>query len=123
MRFHDIFLAVIIILLFGACFMMSFLIIGFNNIKKNWPKYRCNPVMMPFASFFGHDTMKNFTQCVGKMQSTTTPAFTNPISGGMGISTQNMMSMGGGLQSFRGLTGEITPIHCWKLWRNHVSIY
>jgi hypothetical protein len=38
-----------------------------SNISKNWPKYRCNPTVMPFASFYGHDTTENFQYCMGAM--------------------------------------------------------
>jgi hypothetical protein len=38
--------------------------VGIKKIKKNWPEYRCNPTIMPFASLFGQDTMTNFAFCV-----------------------------------------------------------
>jgi hypothetical protein len=48
------------------------LIFGFNrifdirHIKNNWATERCSPMIMPFASFFGHDTKENFHFCLGK---------------------------------------------------------
>ena len=38
------------------------------HIRKNWPKYRCNPTVIPFAGFFGHDVLQNFTYCIQNMQ-------------------------------------------------------
>ena len=38
-----------------------------SDVSKNWPKYRCNPTVMPFASFFGHDTTENFNYCLSTM--------------------------------------------------------
>ena len=38
-----------------------------NDVKKNWPKYRCRPSIMPFASFYGQDTAENFTFCLMNM--------------------------------------------------------
>lgn len=35
-----------------------------SEISKNWPKYRCDPSVMPFASFYGHDTTENFNFCL-----------------------------------------------------------
>jgi hypothetical protein len=35
-----------------------------SEIVKNWDKYRCKPSIMPFASFFGHDTSENFQFCL-----------------------------------------------------------
>lgn len=34
-----------------------------DEMKKNWIRYRCNPIYMPFASFVGVDTAGNFTRC------------------------------------------------------------
>lgn len=38
------------------------------HIKKNWPKYRCVPAVIPFAGFFGHDVLQNFNYCIQNMQ-------------------------------------------------------
>ena len=38
-----------------------------SDVSKNWPKYRCSPMVMPFASFFGHDTTENFNYCLTSM--------------------------------------------------------
>lgn len=38
-----------------------------NEVKKNWPKYRCRPNVMPFASFYGHNTAENFQFCLMNM--------------------------------------------------------
>lgn len=35
-----------------------------EEVGKNWPKYRCNPIYMPFASSFGHDPAENFNFCL-----------------------------------------------------------
>ena len=43
-------------------------VVQFENIKKNWPRYKCNPMIMPFAGMFGHDEYTNFTECIQTMQ-------------------------------------------------------
>lgn len=43
-------------------------LINFKQISENWDEYRCNPLMMPFAGFFGHDPKKNFTECIRSYQ-------------------------------------------------------
>ena len=35
-----------------------------GDIKNNWPQYRCNPLVMPFAGYFGHDPAENFNECI-----------------------------------------------------------
>jgi len=42
-------------------------IIDLKNIKENWAEYRCNPMIMPFASFFDQDAKQNFEFCMGKI--------------------------------------------------------
>jgi hypothetical protein len=68
MRALDIFLTVLIFLMFIGIYMFNTLSVGMDNIKKNWPKYRCNPSIMPFASYFGHEPVSNFTYCIQNMQ-------------------------------------------------------
>lgn len=68
MKSSDIFYAFIIILIFIVLYLFNTLSIGMNQIKKNWPLYRCNPTVMPFASYFGHDAASNFTYCIQNMQ-------------------------------------------------------
>ena len=37
-----------------------------DHIKKNWVKYRCNPIYMPVAGMVGDDVFSNFTKCTMK---------------------------------------------------------
>lgn len=68
MKTSDISLSVLIILFFIAILILNVLTIGISKIKQNWPLYRCNPTVMPFASYFGHEPISNFTYCVQNMQ-------------------------------------------------------
>ena len=68
MKFRDISLAVIIVIVFVFLYFMSVLLIGIKKIKNNWPEYKCNPMVMPFASAFDHDPVTNFVGCVSGMQ-------------------------------------------------------
>jgi hypothetical protein len=42
-----------------------FLVLDQNrrNIMEHWVEYRCHPMIMPFAWFFGHSTLENFQNC------------------------------------------------------------
>ena len=66
----DILQTIIIIIIFIILFCVNILAVGIENIKKEWPKYRCNPMIMPFANVFGEDTIKNFAFCVQNLQQT-----------------------------------------------------
>lgn len=60
-------------------YMVNVLAIGLANIKRNWPKYRCNPSIMPFAGVFGHDSIQNFTYCMQTMQTNYMGYLTQPL--------------------------------------------
>jgi len=71
MKTSDILLSIFIFLLFIGLYMSNVLAIGIENIKQNWPKYRCNPMVMPFAGMLnpGNTTSaSNFAYCVQNMQ-------------------------------------------------------
>ena len=68
MRASDITLSIFIILIFVGMYFYNILAVGIKNIQDNWPEYRCNPTVMPFAGMFGHDVGSNFTYCIQNMQ-------------------------------------------------------
>jgi hypothetical protein len=35
-----------------------------QKIRDDWENYRCNPLVMPFASYFGHNAAENFEGCL-----------------------------------------------------------
>jgi hypothetical protein len=69
MTFSDWTRFILVILIFMCLHAYIILAIQMENIKKNWPVWRCNPMVMPFARVFGHDEFGNFTHCIQTMQS------------------------------------------------------
>ena len=109
MKFSDLFLSLFIILAFSLTYVVSYITVGYKNIKDNWSQYKCNPVIMPFASYFGHDTVENFSQCVAKMQSATLPIHMAPLAAAQGALHQNISSLNNQLGSFRDLQSKLRP--------------
>ena len=68
MRTVDLLNSIFIIIVFIVLYVSNILAIGKKNIENNWAVYRCSPMVMPFASMFGHDTMENFAYCIQNMQ-------------------------------------------------------
>jgi len=68
MKTSDLSLSVFIIFIFILLYVFNILSVGIKTIEDNWPTYRCNPVVMPFASVFGQNVMDNFTFCIQSMQ-------------------------------------------------------
>ena len=68
MKTSDLTLSIIIVFIFIFLYIFNLVVVGMQRIKDNWPVYRCQPLVMPFASFFGHDTGKNYAYCIQSMQ-------------------------------------------------------
>jgi hypothetical protein len=68
MNTSDLTITIFILIVFILLYVFNVLSVGINKIKEQWPLYRCNPSVMPFASVFGQDTSKNFTYCIQTMQ-------------------------------------------------------
>jgi len=57
--------------------------IGIKNVQDNWPVYRCNPLVMPFAATLSPTpttASDNFSVCVQDMMMSFGPAITQPLS-------------------------------------------
>lgn len=79
MKFRDFLNVFIIVLIFLILYASSILSVGLKELKKNWPKYKCNPVAMPFAGYLGYDVMGNFTDCISAIQRGAMSRFLEPI--------------------------------------------
>lgn len=77
--------------------------IGLQEIYKNWPKYRCNPVYMPLSK----DMTGDFTYCVQNMQMNYMGTLLKPlwwIISSIGTMAKDVT---GTLQNFRGMISKI----------------
>jgi hypothetical protein len=79
MKSSNITLSIIIIIIFIALYICNVIAVGIQNIKDNWPLYRCQPLVMPFASSFGHDTGQNFSYCIQNIQTNFMDELLKPI--------------------------------------------
>jgi len=68
MKTSDLSITIFIIIIFVLLYVFNILSVGIKKIQEDWPLYRCNPAVMPFATVFGQDTSKNFTYCIQNMQ-------------------------------------------------------
>lgn len=60
-------ITIVMTAVFIAGVVMFFSIGSLKEITENFPRYRCNPMIMPFASNFGYDTKENFNFCLGNI--------------------------------------------------------
>ena len=85
MNSNDILQCIFILIIFGLLFLVNILSVGIKNIEDNWPTYRCNPVVMPFAGLFGQDVMSNFNYCIQNIQSSYLSYLTLPMNYNLNI--------------------------------------
>ena len=64
MRGSDVGGTILIIVVVFALIGLNFMYVMKAQIQKNWVKYRCNPIFIPFAGLFGNHSMQNFTYCI-----------------------------------------------------------
>ena len=95
MNGSDIGLAVFIIIIFLLLYIFNILAVGISNVKKNWPLYRCNPIVMPFASIFGHEAFGNFLYCVNNINSSFLGKALDPIY----YALHNITNLGGAMNN------------------------
>ena len=105
---------VFITLVFVGAYFVIFSFVNIVEIANNWQTYRCNPMIMPFASLFGHNTSENFNFCVGNILNSGASSFTGPFASILQMFIGSLMTVMSSLNSFRvvlaTLMGGITSI-------------
>ena len=95
-----------------------FALIYIKGVKDNWPLFKCSPIYMMTASFFGYDTETNFQQCIQTMQTGYMTVLMQPAnyimsvtSGAIGGLTDGLNDVRDFMNNFRvNLTGSIQNI-------------
>ena len=107
MRSSDISLTITILLIFAGMYLYNILAVGIKNIQDNWPEYRCNPSVMPFAGMFGHEVGSNFTYCIQNMQSDYMGHLLQPLQYLTNIQGNTMGKLMASIQDIRGFFNVI----------------
>jgi len=79
MNAKDATLAFLIVFIFVIIIIYNITTSKLAYITNNWPEYRCNPIIMPFASYFGHNPSKNFNECIKGIQKSNMGEFLQPV--------------------------------------------
>lgn len=115
MRGSDIGATILIILIVIILITLNVLYVMKSQIEKNWVKYRCNPLVIPFAGLFGKNAMQNFTFCIQTIQQNYMSFVLGPThfnlqtlnksGSNMAQTTNNMVSF---ISSLRGMFTDVT---------------
>lgn len=82
-------------------------IVDLKNIKKNWAEYRCNPMIMPFATFFDQDAKQNFEFCMGKIFDVHSQSSISSITSIFSTFTNLLKSIFGSISSIRNIIASL----------------
>ena len=74
-----------------------------KDIQQNFPKYRCNPVVIPMAGLFGYNTVDNFNFCVQGVFNAKAAEVFIPIYGILGTFQQVLATVVNAAMSIRGM--------------------
>jgi len=107
MNTSDLFVSVVIVIVFILLYLFNFLVVGIQRIKDNWPQYRCNPIIMPFASVFDVDVNQNFTYCIQNLQSNYIGYLLKPLNYNITALGDMGKMLTGNLGNVRGLVGYV----------------
>lgn len=102
MNGNDIIKVIVILTLFGLLYLVNILSVGIKRIKDNWILYKCNPIVMPFASVFGQDPVSNFAGCIQNMQALNMDYLLQPIKNNINLLSQAGGSFNMNLSNVRG---------------------
>ena len=93
------------------------LILGLGTSKEvaqNWPKYRCQPHIMPIAGIYGYNAQENIEFCLKNVFLKEAPGVLAPVYEAASSLNSAMASAGSGLMSVRttlsGLTDGISSV-------------
>ena len=89
-----------VLLMAGLWYGMS-ATIDISEVSRNWPKYRCSPTVMPFASVYGYDTAQNFNYCLKAIFEGQLSGVTGPFSTILGTMMKSLMTFLENINSMR----------------------
>jgi hypothetical protein len=71
----------------------------YKTVVNDWKKYRCQPLIMPLASFYGHDTADNFQFCLKGIFSVHAEEALAPFTSILGMFGQILTTLKGTISS------------------------
>ncbi len=78
----------IVTVLLTITVVLMFTLGNLREIAENFPRYRCTPLALPFASHFGYDTKENFNFCLTSIFNTKAAEVFGPVYNLLGGFTQ-----------------------------------
>lgn len=108
MKTSELFLSLLIILIFVGILLFNVFVVNINNIKDNWPEYRCNPMVMPFSQSLGDtNPSDNFTYCIQNMQNNYMGFLLQPVNHSLSLLGNGMSEFQNSLNNVRKMFSQL----------------
>jgi hypothetical protein len=95
------FLLIVKLILFSMMFGMH-QYSNYQKVRDNWKYYRCQPSVMPFATFYGHNVAENFQFCLKGIFTGHAQQITAPFTSILGIFGSILGQIKGTINSIKG---------------------
>jgi len=105
--YYNLFYVVILTIVLVVILFTVFIGGSIADVARNWPSYRCNPIIMPFASLYGYNASDNFNFCMKSIFNANTAAVMGPIYGLMSGFTDIAGNIANSANSFRYLIANL----------------
>jgi hypothetical protein len=94
---------IVLVIIFVFALPVIYVLTNMRKIRKNWPKYRCSPAVMPFASMINKNvsTSENFQFCIGNIIDNSNKKSNSPTNNNIGKITTILTSFSGDMQNMR----------------------
>ena len=80
-----------ILISFAFLYIVTIYLQTLFAFKKDYAKYKCNPIMIPFSAAFGENPKDVFNECIEAEQTKTTDKFTSSLFSNLENSNKNMV--------------------------------
>tara|TARA_A100001015_G_scaffold318462_1_gene438432 strand:- start:3086 stop:3571 length:486 start_codon:yes stop_codon:yes gene_type:complete len=82
MDINDILLTALILTAFAGLYVNTYLTGNKHKIRQDWEKYKCNPSIIPFTTYYKPDesALENFNKCVFDKQQSSVFNVVTPMS-------------------------------------------
>jgi hypothetical protein len=104
---NDIVLSFAIFFIFFTLIFINLLLISLEELKKDFVKYRCVPIFMPFVGIIGENPVTNFAFCVKDLLGKFIPDLLAPLHLTDNILTKNISGLLNSLKSLRAFLNNI----------------
>lgn len=98
--------AIIIIIIFVIINVVSVLGMSIQHIKDNWNRYKCMPLVIPFANVFGKSPSKTLSECIANIANESLGSMLGPVY----TLFSQISSIGGEIGSFMNIFNNMSNV-------------